>query len=123
MRWYITASSIVAGEGDRQRYSVAGEMYRDWFLSAGKLSAPEAAKALETPQGIQVLIEHIEQHIGAQTNIAGDAQGDIASGKFESATALGGGEATDQSASQGPLYKPNDTVEQAFDAQGGDKNE
>lgn len=111
------------GRGRRQQYSVAGEMYRDWFLSAGKLSAPEAAKALETPQGIQVLIERIEQHIGAQTNIAGDAKGDIASGKFESATTIGGGEATDQSAAQGPLYKPTDTVEQTFDVQGDDKNE
>jgi DNA-binding transcriptional ArsR family regulator len=84
------------GRGRRQRYSVAGKMYRDWFLSAGKLSAPEEqAEVLETPVGIQVLIERIEQHIGAQTNIDGGVEGPVASGNFESATAFGEGDAKD----------------------------
>lgn len=82
------------GRGRRQRYSIAGTMYRDWFSVAGQLSAPEAAKALETPTGIQVLIERIEQHIGAQTNIR-DAHGPVAAGKFESATTFGEGNAQD----------------------------
>jgi len=83
------------GRGRRQQYSIAGKMYRDWFLSAGKLSAPEQSETLKAPGSIQVLIESLEQHIGAQTNIAGDAKGPVASGKFESATAFGEGDAKD----------------------------
>jgi hypothetical protein len=70
-------------------------MYRDWFLTAGRLSAPEQDQDLSTPAEVQVVIERIEQHIGAQTNIAGDAKGPIASGKLESATAFGEGDAKD----------------------------
>jgi len=83
------------GRGRGRKYQIAGRMYRDWFLSAGKLGAPEQAELLKTPAGIQVLIGQIEQHIGAQTNIAGGVEGPLASGKFESAAAVGGGEATD----------------------------
>lgn len=83
------------GRGRSQHYTLAGTLYRDWFLAAGQLSAPEQDKALVTPAGIQVLIERIEQHIGAQTNIAGGVDGPVASGQFQSATSFGGGQATD----------------------------
>jgi hypothetical protein len=83
------------GRGRGRRYQIAGQMYRDWFLSAGKLSAPEQAEAPTTPPGIQVLIERLEQHIGAQTNIAGGVEGPVASGQFESATTFGEGDAKD----------------------------
>lgn len=106
------------GRGRGQHYSLAGTMYRDWFLAAGQLNTPEQTEARTTPVGIQVLIERIEQHIGAQTNIAGGVTGPVASGKFESAAAVGGGEAVDQHEAQGPLYKPQDTVEQNFDTKG-----
>lgn len=83
------------GRGRRQQYSVAGKMYRDWFLSTGKMSATEQAEALHTPASIHVLIESLEQHIGAQTNIEGGVEGRIASGQFESAVSFGEGDAKD----------------------------
>jgi hypothetical protein len=83
------------GRGRNQRYSIAGKMYRDWFLRAGRLGLPEQHEDLTTPAGFQVIIERIEQHIGAQTNIAGDAKGPVASGKLESATTFGEGDAKD----------------------------
>jgi len=70
------------GRGRNQQYGLAGAMYRDWFLAAGQLSAPKKTPARNSPASIQVLIERIEQHIGAQTNIAGDVDGPVASGKF-----------------------------------------
>jgi len=70
-------------------------MYHDWFLRAGRLGLPEQDEDLAKPAGIQVLIERIEQHVGAQTNIAGDAKAPIASGEFNSATTFGDGDAED----------------------------
>jgi len=61
------------GRGRRQRYSVAGKMYRDWFLSAGKLSAPEQAEALKTVSGIQVFVERLDRLTGTQINTGGGA--------------------------------------------------
>lgn len=84
------------GRGRGQQYSLAGTMYRDWFLAAGQLGTPEQDQSLVMPAGIQVLIERIEQHIGAQTNIAGGVDGPVASGQFQSATTIAGGEAMDQ---------------------------
>ena len=111
------------GRGRGQQYSLAGAMYRDWFLAAGQLSAPEQNRALATPASIQVLIERIEQHIGAQTNIAGGVDGPVASGKFESATEIAGGEAVDQRESHGSLYKPQNTVEQSINTTGDNEND
>lgn len=108
------------GRGKSQQYNPAGVMYRDWFLAAGQLSAPEQNRALATPAGIQVFIERIEHHIGAQTNIAGDVSGPVGSGQFQSAVVVGGGEAVDQRESQGPLYKPQNTVEQNFNKEAQD---
>jgi hypothetical protein len=110
------------GRGRNQQYSLAGTMYRDWFLAAGQLSAPEKIPEHNSATGIQVLIERIEQHIGAQTNIAGGVNGSIASGKFEGAAAVGGGEAVDMRDSQGPFYKPQD-VKQRFGPKGDSENE
>ena len=52
------------------------------------------------------------QHIGVQTNVYGPVNGPVVSGQFQSATTMGGGEAVDQRAAEGPVYKPQDTVEQ-----------
>jgi DNA-binding transcriptional ArsR family regulator len=91
------------GEGRGRRYSLAGTMYRDWFLTAGHLNTPEQTEAHTTPAVPQVLIERVEQHM---TTIAGSVIGPVA---------VGGGDAVDQRESQGPLYKPQNTVEQNFD--------
>lgn len=107
------------GRGREQQYSLAGTMYRDWFLAAGQLRALEETPDHSAPAGIQVLIERIEQHIGAQTNISGDVDGPVASGKFEGAAAVGSGEAVDQRQAQGAVYKPQN-VEQDFNTKGGD---
>jgi DNA-binding transcriptional ArsR family regulator len=83
------------GIGRRRQYSVAGKMYHDWFVSAGKLGTPDQDEILKTSDGVRVLIERIEQHIGAQTNIQGNVDGPVASGRFESATTFGDGDAED----------------------------
>lgn len=90
------------GRGRRRHYQVAGRMYRDWLLSAGKLSVPEQAEALKEPGGIQVLIERLDQHIGAQTNIGGNVEGPVASGRFDSAATFGSGDAKDLRQEEAP---------------------
>jgi hypothetical protein len=83
------------GRGRGRCYQTTGQMYRDWFVNAGKLGSTEDAAELETSTGVQVLIEHLDQHIGAQTNIR-EASGAIGSGQFNSATSLGNGDAVDR---------------------------
>jgi hypothetical protein len=78
-----------------KRYSIAGKMYHDWFLSAGKLSAPEQAEALKTATGIQVFVERLGQLTGTQINTSG-------------------GDAVDMRGAQGALYKLSGSVEQQF---------
>jgi hypothetical protein len=51
---------------------------------------------------------------GPQTNIAGDVQGPVLSGRFGGPVSTGGGEAVDMRGSQGALYKPSGPVEQQF---------
>jgi hypothetical protein len=45
---------------------------------------------------VQIIIKRLEQHIGAQTNIEGNVKGSVLSGKFDSAVAVGDGEALDR---------------------------
>jgi DNA-binding transcriptional ArsR family regulator len=97
------------GKGRRQRYQVAGRMFRDWFLTAGKLGATVLLDRPQVPSDAPIVVHGdyvagdkptgVDQRgqdvHGPQTNIAGDVSGPIASGQFDSATTVGGGEATD----------------------------
>ncbi len=51
---------------------------------------------------------------GPQTNIAGNVQGPVLSGRFDGPVAVGGGEAVDLRGSQGAIYKPSGPVKQQF---------
>ena len=97
------------GRGRRRKYQIAGQMYRDWFLSAGRLGAPEPSEIphslSETPiivHGDYVAgdkptgVDQRGQTVGSQTNIAGDVHGSVLSGEFGGPVAVGGGDATDQ---------------------------
>jgi hypothetical protein len=95
------------GRGRKRCYQTAGRMYRDWFLSAGKLSAPEQAEVPTTPAEFQILIKQLVQHIGAQTTITGGVEGPVASGQFQSAVTFGEGDAKD--------YRQNDPSEKDDD--------
>jgi len=102
---------LVKRDESRRRYRIVGKLFFDWFA----LNGAECLAESETkPEDAQVIIEHLEQHIGAQTNIAGDASGPVASGQFESAVAVGGGEAVDLRGSRGALHKPTGPVDQQF---------
>jgi len=49
---------------------------------------------------------------GPQTNVAGDVNGTLASGQFESTTSVDGGDAVDLREAQGIAYKPSGPTEQ-----------
>jgi len=84
---------LVTRDKSRQRYRVVGRLFLDWVaLNVTEHPVETAAQPGET----RIVIEHLEQHIGSQTNIDGNVSGPVASGQFESATAIGGGEASDQ---------------------------
>ncbi|MBN1922024.1 MAG: hypothetical protein JW892_12320 [Anaerolineae bacterium] len=59
----------------------------------------------------------VVQQIAVQTNIYGPVNAPLASGKFESAAAVGGGEAVDQRESQGLFHKPRN-IERDLDSKG-----
>lgn len=87
------------------------------------VSQPKAESSQPTQGNIDIRIEVVagdkeKKTGGSDTNIN---VRNLASGKFESAVSLNGGEAVDQSQSQGPIYKPSDEVEQDFDASEVDK--
>jgi len=98
------------GRGRRRKYQIAGRMYRDWLLSAGKLDTLELSEIPRPPAETPIIVhgdyvagdkptgvdQRGQDMHGPQTNIAGDVSGPLASGQFESATAVGCGEATDQ---------------------------
>jgi hypothetical protein len=102
---------LVERDESRRRYRIVGKLFFDWFA----LNGAERLTASETkPEDAQVIIEHLEQHIGPQTNIGGDVEGPVLSGEFQGPVAVGGGEAVDMRGSQGALYKPSGPVEQQF---------
>jgi len=121
------------GRGRRRQYQVAGQMYRDWFVAhitpdTEHTPTEQAEIPLKlTPSQITISVEKgdvvlgdkptgVDQRgqevRGPQTNVAGDASGPLASGQFESAVAVGGGEAADLREAQGVVYKPTGPVEQ-----------
>jgi len=116
------------GRGRRRRYQIAGRMYRDWFLAAGKVGVPERAEVPEAPAEPQMVVhgdyvagdkpvaaDQREQEVhGPQTNVAGGVEGPVLSGTFEGPVAVGGGEAVDMREVQGAVYKPSGPVEQQF---------
>ena len=83
---------LVIRDDSLRRYRVAGKLFLDWFVLNG---AERLAESKTQPPGAQVIIEHLVQHVGSLTNIGGDVSGPVASGKFESAASVGGGQATD----------------------------
>jgi hypothetical protein len=96
------------GRGRKRAYQIAGQMYRNWLLAAGKLDDPAQEETSKREEGRVVVhgdyvvgdkptgVDQRDQQVhGSQTNIAGDAKGPVASGKFESATAFGEGDAKD----------------------------
>jgi hypothetical protein len=83
---------LVKRDESRHCYRIVGKLFFDWFTLNG---AERLRESKSKPEDAQIIIEHLEQHIGAQTNIAGDAKGPVASGNFESATAFGEGDAKD----------------------------
>jgi hypothetical protein len=102
---------LAVRDASRQRYRVAGKLFFDWFALNG---AGRLAETAMQPDRVQVIVEHLEQYIGSQTTIGGDVKGTVASGQFESAVAIGGGEAVDLRGSQGALHKPTGPVDQQF---------
>jgi len=87
------------GRGRRRKYQIAGRMYRDWFLSAGKIGVPEQPEAPRVSTEAPIVVHYQEIH-GPQTTIGGDVKGPVASGQFESAAAVGGGKAADRRGEQ-----------------------
>lgn len=83
---------LVKRDESRHRYRITGKLFFDWFTLNG---AERLRESKSKPEDAQIIIEHLEQHIGAQTTIAGNVEGPVASGKFESATAFGEGDAKD----------------------------
>jgi hypothetical protein len=83
---------LVKRDESRHRYRIVGKLFFDWFTLNG---AERLRESKSKPKDAQVIIEHLEQHIGAQTNIDGGVGGPVASGNFESATAFGEGDAKD----------------------------
>jgi hypothetical protein len=98
------------GRGRSREYQIAGRMYRDWFLAVGKpgvVEQPEPSQ--QTPADATIIVQGdyvagdkptgVDQRgqdvHGPQTNVAGDVSGPMASGQFESATTVGGGQASD----------------------------
>jgi len=116
------------GRGRRRRYEIAGQMYRDWFTSAGKLGMTEQPETVQTLTEAQIVaqgdyvagdkptgVDQRGQEVhGPQTNVAGDVSGPVLSGAFQGPVATGGGEAVDLRGTQGAVYKPAGPVEQQF---------
>jgi hypothetical protein len=88
---------LVIRDESRQRYRVAGDLFLDWFVLNG---AKRLAESKTQPPGALVIIEHLEQHVGSLTNIAGGVSGPVASGQFESAAVVGGGKTADRRGEQ-----------------------
>jgi hypothetical protein len=115
------------GRGRRTTYNIAGQMYCNWFLSAGKLITDELVGPTDSKASQIVVhgdyvagdkstgVDQRGQEVqGSQTNIAGSTQGPVLSGKFEGPVSVGGGEAVDLRGSQGAVYKPSGQVKQQF---------
>jgi DNA-binding transcriptional ArsR family regulator len=115
------------GRGRTQRYSVAGKMYPDWLLAAGKLEEPEQVESPQQDEGQVIVhgdyvagdkptgVDQRDQWVhGPQTNIASDVQGPVLSGQFGGPVAVGGGEAVDLRESQGAINRPTGPVDQQF---------
>lgn len=85
------------GRGRRRQYKVAGQMYRDWFLSVWKTGTTEPTAPPQAPAGAPIIVHgdyiagdkpiDVDQRgqdvHGPQTNIAGDAAGPVLSGEFD----------------------------------------
>ena len=122
LNWGLTAlcyHGLVVRHNDLEHYRVAGQLFADWFKFRAEQHLSEAQGNLEHAQ---LPPETKIYYIGTQTNI-NNAVDTVASGQFQSATSFGGGEAVDQRQAQGPLYKPQNTVEQDFNTKGDNEND
>jgi hypothetical protein len=79
---------LVLRDESRQRYRVAGRLFFDWFVLNG---AERLAELEMQAERAHIIIEHLEQYIGSQTNIAGGVEGPVLSGKFESTVTVSDG--------------------------------
>ncbi len=104
---------LVVRHSDWVHYRVAGQLFADWFKFRSEQHLAEAKGNLDYTQ----LPPETRIY---QTIIHGNVNGSVASGQFQSAAAIGGGEAVDQRESQGPVYKPQD-IEQDFNTKGDSK--
>lgn len=96
---------LVVRHSDWVHYRVAGQMFSEWFKFRTEQHLAEVEGNVDLAQMPR------ETRI-YQTIIHGNVNGLVASGQFQSAAALGGGEAVDQRRAQEPLYKPQETVKQ-----------
>ncbi|NBD36354.1 MAG: DUF499 domain-containing protein [Chloroflexi bacterium] len=79
------------------------------------LPFPVASVEIEPEPGAWQGINQPGQSVSApQTNIAGNVDGPVLSGKFDGPVAVGGGEAVSFDRSQGAIYKPSGPVRQHF---------
>lgn len=80
------------------RYRIAGQLFYDWFMfnaqqQVSKFGYQTEVHKSELPPDIRVYIERIEQHIGTQTSVNGTINGAVLAALFQSAVAVGGGNA------------------------------
>jgi hypothetical protein len=59
---------LVKRDESRHRYRIVGKLFFDWFTLNG---AERLRESKSKPKDAQVIIEHLEQHIGTQTNTGG----------------------------------------------------
>jgi hypothetical protein len=59
---------LVKRDESRHRYRIVGKLFFDWFTLNG---AERLRESKSKPDDAQIIIEHLEQHIGAQTNTGG----------------------------------------------------
>jgi hypothetical protein len=68
---------LAVRDSSGRRYRAVGKLFFDWFVLNG---AERLAGTAMQPDRVQIIIEHIDQHIGSLTNIAGDVGGPVAPG-------------------------------------------
>lgn len=85
----------LAIQDNELRYHITGQLFQDWFMfnvsqQISNLSNKTELHKEELPVVVRVLIERIEQHIGAQTNVNGTINGNVIAGLVQSVMADSG---------------------------------
>ena len=120
----LHAREVVPGRTKDRQHPILHFEHADNFALAtyagGKtqpkgLPFPVASVEIEPEPGAWQGINQPGQSVSApQTNIAGNVDGLVLSGKFDGPVAVGGGKAADFRGSQGAIYKPSSPVRQHF---------